>query len=151
WEITPHGLFAGPTVMQFKRAPEFEVARGERVTVRAVLRDARAGDPERELPNVVPGPGVLQALRELVAAKEGIRDTATIREAAGKYSKVEVVEAEIDLSEARIQLAVAEGNAAERRALLEQLVTQRQGHRRPAEAKVGAGHRRAQGPRQGRC
>src|SRR5262249_16871935 len=40
WEITTHGLFSGPTLLQFKRAPEFEVARGERVAVRAVMRDA---------------------------------------------------------------------------------------------------------------
>src|SRR5262249_38263289 len=122
-----------------KRAPEFEVARGERVTVRAVLRDARAGDPERELPNVVPGPGVLQALHDVVVAKEGTRDVARIRYDAGQYSRVEVVEAEIDLTEARIQLAVAEGNPAGRRALLQELVTLRQEQRDLTEAKVEAG------------
>jgi hypothetical protein len=137
WEITPHGLFAGPTLLQFKRAPEFEVARGEKVTVRAILRDTRAGDPE--LPNVVPGPGVLEALRDLVVTNEATRDLAKVKYDAGQYSRVEVVDAEIALTEARIRLAVAEGNLAGRRALLEELVTLRQEQRGLIQAKVEAG------------
>jgi outer membrane protein TolC len=72
-------------------------------------------------------------------AKEGIRDLAKIRYDAGQYSRVEVVDAEIALTEARIRLAVAEGNPAGRRALLEELVTLRQEQRELTEAKVAAG------------
>jgi outer membrane protein TolC len=78
-------------------------------------------------------------LRDLVKAKEGTRDTALIREAAGQYSRVEVVEAEIDLSEARIRLAQAEGNQARLCALLEELVSLRQEQRRQTVAKVETG------------
>jgi serine/threonine protein kinase len=139
WEITTHGLFSGPTLMRFERAPEFEVARGERVTVRAVLRAAAAGDPKPDLPDPVPGPTVLRALRELVAAKEGNRDMARVRCEAGLYSRVEVVDAEIDLTEARIRLAQVEGNKAAMLALLKELVTQRQEQRELVEIKVEAG------------
>jgi serine/threonine protein kinase len=139
WEITTHGLFSGTTVMQFKHAPEFEVARGERVTVRAVMRDAPADDRKPKAVATLPDPAVVQALRDLVAAKEGTRDIAKIREAAGKYSRVEVVEAEIDLSEARIRLAEAEGNQALVCALLEELVKHRQEQRRMTEIMLEVG------------
>jgi hypothetical protein len=139
WEITTHGLFSGPTLMQFNRAPEFEVARGERVTVRAVLRDAPAGDVKPKAAAALPDPAVVQALRDLVAAKEGTRDTAKAREAAGQFSRGDVVEAEIDLTEARIRLAEAEGNPARVRALLEELVAQRQEQRQLTAVKVEVG------------
>jgi hypothetical protein len=139
WEITTHGLFWSPTVVQFKRAPEFEVARGERVTVRAVLRDAPVGALKPKAVVAPPDPTVVQALRNLVVAKEGTRDTARNREAAGMYSRMEVVEAEIDLTEARIRLAEAEGKKARVCALLEELVTHRQEQRRLTQAKLEAG------------
>jgi hypothetical protein len=131
WEVTTHGLFSGPTLVQFKRAPELEVARGARVTVRAVMRDEPA--------TALPGPPAVQALRNLVVAKEGARDTTMTRFAAGASSRMEVVDAEIDLTEARIRLAQAEGNQAGVRAHLEELVTQRQEQRRLTEVKVEAG------------
>jgi hypothetical protein len=139
WEITTHGLFSRPTVVQFKRAPEFEVARGERVSVRAVLRDAPADDVKPNEAAALPDPAMVQALRDLVAAKEGTRDLALAREAAGQYSRVEVVEAEIDLTEARIRLAQAEGNKAQVRAGLEGLVTLRREQRQLTELTVEAG------------
>jgi outer membrane protein TolC len=52
---------------------------------------------------------------------------------------MEVVDAEIDLTEARIRLAEAERNNAGVCALLEELVTQRQEQRRLTEAQVEAG------------
>src|SRR5262245_47037788 len=134
WEITTHGLFAGPTLVQFQRAPEFEVARGERVTVRAVLRDAPAGDRKPAAAAALPDPALVQALRDKVAAMQGTRDTAVVRMDAGQFSRVEVVDAEIDLSEARIRLAEVEGNKAAVCALLEQLVAQRQEQRQLTEA-----------------
>src|SRR5262249_40648688 len=139
WEITRDGLFAGPTVMQFQRAPEFEVARGERVIVRAVLRDAPIGDVVPKAAAVLADPSVVQALRDLAAAKEGIRDKARIRLAEGMYSRVEVVDAEIDLTEARIRLAEVEANKAAVCALLEELVKERQEQRQLTEAKLKAG------------
>jgi hypothetical protein len=139
WEITTHGLFSGPTLVQFNRAPEFEVARGERVTVRAVLRDAPADDRKPKAAAALPDPAVVKALRDLVAAKEGTRDTAKVREAAGQFSRGDVVEAEIDLTEARIRLAEAEGNQARVRALLEELVAQRQEQRQLTAVKVEVG------------
>jgi hypothetical protein len=139
WEITTHGLFSSPTLVQFKREAEFAVGRGERVTVRVVLRDAPAADPNPKAAAALADPAVLQALREVVAAKEGSRDVAMVREAAGNYSRVEVVDAEIDLSEARIRLAQAEGNKAGVRSLLEELVSHRQEQRRLTVARVEAG------------
>jgi hypothetical protein len=139
WEITTHGLFSGPTVVQFKRAPEFEVARGERVTVRAVLRDEPIGDVVPRVPAAHPDVGVAEALRHLVAAKEAALGTATTRFDAAAASRMEVVNAVIDLTEARIRLAQAEGNKAAVRALLEALVTRRQEERRLTEAQVKAG------------
>jgi hypothetical protein len=139
WEITTHGLFSGRTVVQFQGTPEFEVARGERVTVRAVLRDAPTDDLKPKAAATVPDPAVVQALREVVAAKEGIRDRAKLREAAGQYSSVEVVAAEIDLTEARIRLAEAEGNQARVCANLEELVKHREEQQRFTEILVEAG------------
>jgi serine/threonine protein kinase len=139
WEITRHGLFSGPTLSQFQRAPEFEVAPGELVSVRAVVRDAEIGDVQPKMGDALPDHAV-QALRDLVAAKEGARDTAKVRLAAGKFSRVEVVDAEIELAEARIRLAGAEGNKAQVRALLEELVRQRQQQRQLAEDRVNAGY-----------
>ena len=56
WEITTHGLFASHTLLQFKRAPEIEVARGERVTVRAVMRDEPPPPPPQPPPPELPKP-----------------------------------------------------------------------------------------------
>jgi hypothetical protein len=52
---------------------------------------------------------------------------------------VEVVDAEIALTEARIRLAQAEANPARVRALLEELVPQWQQQRQLAQARVEAG------------
>jgi hypothetical protein len=41
WEVTTQGLFSGRTSWQGKRDFVVDVARGDRVTVRAVMRDAR--------------------------------------------------------------------------------------------------------------
>jgi hypothetical protein len=139
WEITNHGLFSGPMLMQFKRAPEFEVGRGEWVTIRAVLRDAPIGDV---VPRVAPGPpdaAALRALRDQMASKERILETAKIKEQAGSYSRVEVVEAEIALTEARTRLAEAEENQERVCKLMEDLLTQLQDQRRLTAAKVEAG------------
>jgi hypothetical protein len=139
WEITTHGLFSGPTLIQFERAPEFEVARGERVTVRAVMRAERVLDVNANTAPILPDLTVVQSLRDLVVAKEGTRDMAAHRLAAGKISMVEMVNAEIDLTEARIRLAQSEGNKARLRTLLEELVTHRQEQRRLTVAMAEAG------------
>jgi hypothetical protein len=138
WEITTHGLFSDQTLLQFKRAPEFEVARGERVTVRAVMRDAPAGDQKPEAAVAPPDAAVVQALRDLVVAKEGIRDKAVAGFAAASVARMEVLDAEIDLIEARIRLAEAERNKGSVCALLEELMSQRQEQRRLTEALVKA-------------
>jgi hypothetical protein len=106
---------------------------------KAVMREAPAEDGKPKAAATLPDPAVVQALREVVAAKEGIRDTAKLREAAGQYSRMEVVAAEIDLIEARIRLAEAEGNQAGVCALLEELVIQRQEQRRFTELLLEAG------------
>jgi serine/threonine protein kinase len=139
WEITTHGLFSDLTLLQFKRAPEFEVARGERVTVRAVLRDAPVGDVVPKAVVAPPDPAVVQALRDLVVAKEGTRDKVVAGLAAATVSRMEVLDAGIDLTEARIRLAEAERKKAVVCALLEELVTQRQEQRRLTESYVEAG------------
>src|SRR5262249_58816725 len=103
------------------------------------LRDAPVGGLKPEAAAALPDPAVVQALRDRVVAKEGTRDIAKIRCEEGQYSRVEVVDAEIDLTEARIRLAQAEGNKAGVRALLQELVTHRQEQRRLTVAKVEAG------------
>jgi hypothetical protein len=138
WEITTHGRFSDQTLLQFKRAPEFEAARGERVTVRAVLRDEPVDGLKPEAA-ALPDPAVVQALRDLVVAKEGIRHKVVAGFAAAAVSRMEVLDAEMDLTEARIRLAEAERNKARVCALLEELVTQRQEERRLTEAYVKAG------------
>jgi hypothetical protein len=137
WEITTHGLFSDQTLVQFERAPELEVARGERVTVRSVMRDAPVGERKPE-PAAFPDPAVVQALRDLVVAKEGARDKAVARFAAA--SRMEVLGTEIDLTEARIRLAEAERNKDGVCTLLEELVTQRQEAQRLTKAQVEAGY-----------
>jgi serine/threonine protein kinase len=139
WEVTTHGLFSGPTLMQFKRAPEFEVGRGQRVTVRAVMRDAPIGALKPKAAVAPPDPALVQALRDLVAAKKGTRDKAAAGFAAGAVAPMDVLDAEINLTEARIRLAEAEHNKAGVRALLEGLVTIRQEERPLTKTYVEAG------------
>jgi serine/threonine protein kinase len=139
WEITTHGLFSGPMLMQFKRAPEFEVGRGEWVTIRAVMRDAPIGDVVPKAAPGLPDAAALRALRDQLAAKERILETAKIKEEAGSYSRVEVVEAEIALTEARTRLAEAEENQERVCKLMEDLLTQLEDQRRLTAAKVEAG------------
>jgi serine/threonine protein kinase len=139
WEITTHGLFSDQTLVQFRRAPEFEVARGERVTVRAVLSDAPVGGLKPEAAAALPDPAVVQALRDLVVAKKGTRDKAVAGFAAAAVSRMEVLDAEIDLTEARIRLAEAERDKARVCTLLEELVTRRQEERGLTESYVEAG------------
>jgi hypothetical protein len=139
WEITTHGLFSDQSLLQFQQAPEFIVARGERVTVRVVLRDAPIGDVVPKAVTTLPDPAVVQALRDLVAAKEGTRDKAVAGFAAAAVARMEVLDAEIDLTEARIRLAEAEHNQAGVCALLEELVNQRQEERRLTKAQLEAG------------
>jgi outer membrane protein TolC len=67
----------------------------------------------------------VQALRDLVAAKERYLGVARARYEAGMANKGELVDAEIDLTEARIRLAEAEGDQAGIVARLQQLVDQR--------------------------
>src|SRR5262249_27353897 len=136
WEITTHGLFSGRTFRQVLRAPQFEVARGERVTVRAVMSNVPVGDKERAAAAGRPDPRVVEALRDVVMAKERTRDTVKKQFAAARVSQTEVADAEIDLLEARIRLAEAERNKAGVCALLEDLVTQRQEQRRLTELRV---------------
>jgi serine/threonine protein kinase len=138
WEITTRGLLSGQTFVQFKRAPEFEVARGEWVTVRAVLRDAPVGALKPKAVVAPPDPTVVQALRDLVVAKEGTRNMVTARFAAANASRMEVLDAEIDLIEARIRLAEAERNKEGVCSLLEELVTHRLEQRRLTAAMVKA-------------
>jgi serine/threonine protein kinase len=83
-----------------------------------------------------PDPTVVQALRDLVVAKEGTRNTVTSRFAAANATRMEVVDADIDLTEARIRLAEAERNKEGVCALLEELVTHRQEQRRLTQAMV---------------
>jgi len=57
WEVTTHGFFASQSLLQFTRDPWLEIARGERVTLRAIMRDApllaKAPNPPEE-PGWVP-------------------------------------------------------------------------------------------------
>jgi hypothetical protein len=76
-----------------------------------------------------PNPAAVQPLRDLVAAKERIRNTVQTRVEAGSAARPELVAAEIDLIEARIRLAEAEGDRAAVVARLEELVTLRQEER----------------------
>jgi hypothetical protein len=140
WEITTHGLFSGSIVRQSMQAPEFEVARGNRVIVRAVTRDAPVGGPRPEAAAGVADPAVVQILRDLVAAKQATRDRAAAGFAAATVSRMDVLEAEIDLTEARIRVAEAEHDKTGTCARLEELVTQRQEERRLTEIHVEAGH-----------
>jgi serine/threonine protein kinase/formylglycine-generating enzyme required for sulfatase activity len=53
WEITTHGLVSTNTAWQLKRACEIEVSRGDRVVVRAVMRDdpSTLPDPPKSGPS----------------------------------------------------------------------------------------------------
>jgi uncharacterized protein (TIGR03067 family) len=86
-----------------------------------------------------PDTGVVQALRDAVAAKERLRDMAKVLVEAGKAAKMELVAAEIDLIEARVQLARAEKNQAAVIEQLEGLVAQRESERDLIERVVQAG------------
>jgi Tol biopolymer transport system component len=81
-------------------------------------------------PKSVPDPAVIQALRDLVAAKERSLKTAQGRFDSKVGTRLEVLAAEIDHLEARIRLAEAERQNAAVLALLKDLVAERQEVRR---------------------
>jgi hypothetical protein len=84
-------------------------------------------------------PADVQPLRDLVAAKEKSRDVVKLRVEAGKDSQVELVAAEIELTEARVRLAEAEGDRAAVVERLQELVTLRQSEKKLVVLLVEAG------------
>jgi hypothetical protein len=84
-------------------------------------------------------PSLAKPLNELIAAREKARDEQKKRFDAQVIPKTDVIEAEIDLCEARLKLAEAEFNQAIRHKLLNQIDTFLKEKRRLIEQKVKAG------------
>jgi hypothetical protein len=91
----------------------------------AVEFRARVKDPEgrllrdetgtsRRLPRAAANPAVVKALQDAMAAKERMRDTVKAQVEARSASAMALAAAELELIEARIQLAVAEDDWAAR-------------------------------------
>jgi serine/threonine protein kinase len=89
--------------------------------------------PAKEAPNRA----VVQQLKDAIAARTRTLNDAQLRLEAGKASKLDVLGAEIDLTEARIKLAEYEAKPTV--ALLEALVKQRQEERTLIAVRVEAG------------
>jgi formylglycine-generating enzyme required for sulfatase activity len=140
WEITTHGLFSGPPISLYTRAPEFELARGERVTVRAAMRDEPTPPPPppnaAAPPSLPPDPAVVAALRNVVRTKERSRDLTQARVDADMAGRLELVVSQCDLAEARIRLAQAERDNATLIAELHSLVTLREEERQLTSLRV---------------
>jgi uncharacterized protein (TIGR03067 family) len=84
-------------------------------------------------------PAVIQGLRDLVAAKSRAQEIAQIRFEAGQTSGLDDVVAKIELIEARVRLAEAEGDRAAVASLLQDLVARREEERRLIAALVDVG------------
>jgi hypothetical protein len=93
----------------------------------------------KDLTPAQPADAVVQPLRDLVAAKDRFLTVTIERVKAGKASQMDQVLAEIDLTEARVRLAGAEGGDAAVVTLLQDLVTQREEERRLTAIMVEAG------------
>ena len=86
-----------------------------------------------------PDPAALQPLRDLVTAAAKSRDLVKTRHEAGAASKLDLVAAEVTLTEARIRLAREEGDQTVVVGLHEVLVAHRQEERDLIAARVKAG------------
>ncbi len=93
----------------------------------------------KELPPTKLDPAVVQPLREVIVAKERIRNTAKIQVDIGKVGTLDLIAAEIDLIEARLRLAEVEQDKPDVVALLAELVAQRQEERRLIGLRVEIG------------
>ncbi|HKB06326.1 MAG TPA: TolC family protein, partial [Gemmataceae bacterium] len=144
WQVTTSSPFGSHTL----RVPGeglsglsaiVTVERGRHTSVRPVVGPA---PPPTEPPSSspeVPRTAAVQALRDAVAAKERSTDVAKARYEAGAASLLELTVAQIELIEARVQLAEAERDTATIRARLQELVTLRQTDRDLMEQLVQAG------------
>jgi uncharacterized protein (TIGR03067 family) len=81
----------------------------------------------------------LAGIRDKVAVKEQIRDLTKVLVEGGKASARESVAADVEVTEARAQLAEAEGVAAVVKARLQDLITYREEERKLVAATVEAG------------
>jgi serine/threonine protein kinase len=82
---------------------------------------------------------VVQGLRELIVTKEAVREEVKALHQAGTKTELDLIYPEIDLCEARIQLAKAEGDDVAYAALLKRFVALRVQERSMVDAHVAAG------------
>jgi formylglycine-generating enzyme required for sulfatase activity/serine/threonine protein kinase len=127
-------VFSDDTEVRFRKVevkqlpPSIEGAKSpEARPVDAAPAGAAANSPE------------VAALRELVAAQVRNRDAAQASFEAGQVPRLDVVAAEVELSEAHIRLAEAEGTPAGAIAHLQELVKLRTEERKLVEMQVKAG------------
>jgi hypothetical protein len=99
--------------------------------------------PASKLAKQVPLAVSVQALRDLVVAKEGERNLARQSAREGQLSKLDLLYAEIDALEARVQLTQAEGNTAANIAAYRSLVAFREQERELVGDQVKAGQLKA--------
>ncbi|HVL11620.1 MAG TPA: TIGR03067 domain-containing protein, partial [Gemmata sp.] len=96
--------------------------------------------PAPATPKPQPQPeAVLKPLRDAVRAREQMRDGMKARHEAGAVSRIALLAAEAELTEARVTLAEAEGDAAAVAARLEELVSLREGERDLIRVRVDNG------------
>ncbi len=104
-------------------------------------RADKGGKPAVKEP---PNPAVIQPLRDAVAAKTRTLETTKTRYEVGAVSKIDLLNAEAELTDSRVALAEAEGDAATAVARLEELVKQRQEERELIALRVNSGLERSE-------
>jgi uncharacterized protein (TIGR03067 family) len=104
-----------------------------------IVGDLKPKQPPAKEPDPKPDPAVVKALGEAVAAKTRTRDITKIKYEEGFVSKIELMQAEADLADARIKLAEAERDQKAVATLLQDLVKYRQEERDLIESLVTGG------------
>jgi serine/threonine protein kinase len=99
----------------------------------------RKVEPKEPPAKGAPNPAAVQALRDTVAARTRTRDDVKLRFEAGTVSKIELLVAEADLTEARIKLAQEEQKPAAVVELLDALVKYRRDERELIALRVEVG------------
>ena len=143
--ITPQGQpkdrggDAGVSAWRARSASCFNVGHPDETNFRRGFRVAIVGDLKPKTPAEKPSAAVVQALRELVAAKDRALKTTQARVGAGQAPAVEQTLAQIELIEAQIRLAEVERDHAAVLSLLKDLGTRREDERRNVETLIEAG------------
>jgi uncharacterized protein (TIGR03067 family) len=133
---------AGMSAWRSRSASRYDVGHPDETNFRRGFRVAIVGDLAGKPPAARAAPAVVEKLRDVVAAKERALKMTEARVQAGHDNAMDLVLGQIELVDARIQLAEADGDRAAFLTYLQELVTRREEERRLVAVLVEAGRAR---------